>query len=202
MYKLFQKSTNAAISIEMALVTAVVFPAIYMLILLFGMGFVFSGRVVETTRNLADFVAKYDNWALDATGVNSLPLQVAAYNNIIEYKFTYSASPAFDVAPYNKAHFNHKIIAAYISSNTMNICATMTYTDPLASGTLPSTAPQLDAVNLTGDGPVWVVQTAYTYRKVNFTHLAVRRPTTVNMMLSKAGVSYVCSPTMAALSYP
>ncbi len=199
--KQFIKSNKGSIATETAIVLMVVFPTIYFIITVFSASYIYTAKLIDTTKNIADYIAKSDGWILDeTTGLQDsrLPYAVNRYGQMLSLTTTNSTT----VPVYNKGNFNYRIYASYISSGNMNICATLKSTASPSTGIFPNTAPTLDSQTLSLDGPVWIVQSAFTVRGVNYTHMTVRRPTSLNLTLSKNGTSYICSPTMAPIAYP
>jgi hypothetical protein len=144
---------------------------------------------------LADYIAKFDGWYFDNTSgfqEQRLPYAVANYEFMLGLNKTV----------YNNGAFNVKVYAAYISSGVMNICATLTNTASPSTGIFPSTLPKLDSKALSADGPVWIVQAAYTIRGISYTHMTVRKPLGLYLTFSQNGNTYTCTPTMTPITYP
>lgn len=206
MYHQFIKSKKGAVAIETAFMFLILAPFIYFIALYGALGFVYNGKIVETTRQLADYVNKWDNWNFDRTNANkdlNLPDAIDAYRNLLNY-----ASPYYSKTKqpgYNKGSIDHKIYAAYIISGTtptVTLCATLTSVASPSTGTFPTGAPTLDPQTLSVSGPVWIVQSASRFRGINFTHTAVRRPLGLLLTVAQGGKSYTCLPSMSPITFP
>ena len=200
MFNLFIKSVQASISVNFALAVAVAYPAIYFMILIFGSGYIYSGFVQERTKNLADYIAVSDGWEVIKNNTDSIEYMIDRYNILTGimpvqpiYKNTLGT---FSIA------INFRVYAIYIKNNAYNICAKITYPVANSTGTFPVANPSLDSAMLGVDGPAWIVQGAYTFRRIKLTHTVVRRVTGLTMNLSNNAVPYSCTPTTTAVIYP
>ena len=207
MYHQFIKSRKGTVTIETSFIFLLLASFFYFIAVYGTLGYVYNGKLVETTRQLADYINKWDNWNIDRTNVNkdlNLPDAIDSYRKLLNYTSPYY-TPSTKQPGYNRGSINHRVYAGYITSGTpptLYICATLTSVANPSSGTLPSTVPTLDSQTLTVSGPVWIVQSVARFRGINFTHTAVRRPLGFSLALVQNGNTYTCSPTMIPITYP
>ena len=82
MKKYFFISNKGSVSIEAAFMTFVFYPILYFMVVIFGTSFVYSGKVIDVTKDLADYISKWDNWIIDDTtssNDNRLPYTLNRY---------------------------------------------------------------------------------------------------------------------------
>jgi hypothetical protein len=195
MKKYFLKSNKGSVSLETALMMVIVFPSIYFMITLFGTAYIYTGKAIETTKGLADFITRWDRWYIanlkeDESG---LPYAVRRYTESLGI----TDSSSILVPVYNSNSFGYNITAAYISGGSYHICASLSN---LTGGTYSD--PVLDAQTLSVEGPVWIVKSIFTVRGLQYSHTTVRRALGLTMTLIQSGQSYICSPTMTPITYP
>ena len=131
----FLKSIKGSVGLETAIMLLVAFPAIYFMITFFGFAYIYTGKIIETTRSLTDYIAKSDGWFLDeTTGLldSRLPYAVSRYGQMLGV--TTSTVPETPI--YNRAKYDYKIYAAYITSGNLYICATITSNSTPSTGIL------------------------------------------------------------------
>ena len=107
--KQFIKSNKGSVATETAIVLIVVFPTIYFLITFFSASYIYTAKLIETTKNIADYIAKSDGWILDeTTGLQDsrLPYAVNRYGQMLSLTTTNSTT----VPVYNKGNFNKGLI--------------------------------------------------------------------------------------------
>lgn len=201
MYKFYLNCRKAAISIETALMLWIAFGSLYLLASYFGHAYIYAGRAIETSRSLADYIAKWNDWNLDNNIYDklNLPTAITRHGNLLGITSDVDLNSPW----YNRGDFMYKVYSAYISSNNMNICSTTTVTNNrLTTGTYPVSDPVLDSQTLSVDGPIWIVLVVFKVQGKDYSHRAVRRPTGLDITLTKSGVSYTCTPSMAQIDYP
>ena len=84
--KQFVKSNKGSVATETAIVLMVVFPTIYFIITVFSASYIYTAKLIETTKNIADYIATSDGWILDeTTGLQDsrLPYAVNQYGQML-----------------------------------------------------------------------------------------------------------------------
>ncbi len=201
MKKYFLISNKGSVSIEAAFMTFVFYPILYFMVVIFGTSFVYSGKVIDVTKGLADYISRWDNWIIDDTtssNDNRLPYTLNRYfETIAIVEANNSISNNNPIYNYSTVYYN--IYAAYISNGSYHVCASITKLN--ATVLTKSVLPVLDVQTLDLEGPVWIVQTKFKVRGIDQVHTTVRRPLGLTMTLSQNGTSYICSPNMPEISY-
>jgi hypothetical protein len=200
MKKYFLKSNKGSVSLETALMMVIVFPSIYFMITFFGTAYIYTGKAIETTKGLADFITRWDSWSIEniSGGDSGLPNAVIRYTESLGI----TDNSSILVPVYNANSFGYYITAAYISGGSYHICANLTnmvISGPGGAGIFP--APVLDAQTLSVEGPVWIVKSIFTVRGLQYSHTTVRRALGLSMTLIQSGTTYICSPTMTPITY-
>ena len=191
----FLKSNKGSVSLETALMLVIVFPALYFIMTFFGTAYIYTGKAIETTKGLADYIARWDKWNITNSTINDdniLPFAVSRYTQSLGI----TESSSILVPVYNANSFGYYINAAYISDGSYHICASLTNT---VGGAPPLV---LDTQTLSVDGPVWIVTTIFKVRGLQYSHTTVRRAYDLTMTLRQNTASSVCSPTMSPYTYP
>ena len=174
MAKNFLKSNKGSVSLETAFMVVVLFPALYFMVTIFGMAYVYTGKAIETTNSVANVINNWDKWRFDKKIATNSFFIGALLDNI------------------NSATGPSLIYAGFISGKTLTQCAIF---KSLSSDTnLFKSDPALDVPTLSVDGPVWIVQSSIIIRKQTFTHTTVRRPSLQEInFLDNKGNSFKCS---------
>ena len=66
----FLKSNKGSVSLETALMLVIVFPALYFIMTFFGTAYIYTGKAIETTKGLADYIARWDKWNITNSTIN------------------------------------------------------------------------------------------------------------------------------------
>ena len=190
MEKNFLKSNKGSVSLETAFMVVVLFPALYFMVTIFGMAYVYTGKAIETTNSVANVINNWDKWRFDKKIATNSFFIGALLDNINS-----ATGPSLidsKVPVYNNGNFKYRIYAGFISGKTLTQCAIF---KSLSSDTnLFKSDPALDVPTLSVDGPVWIVQSSIIIRKQTFTHTTVRRPSLQEInFLDNKGNSFKCS---------
>ena len=65
MYHQFIKSRKGTVTIETAFMFLLLASFFYFIAVYGILGYVYNGKLVETTREIADYINKWDNWNID-----------------------------------------------------------------------------------------------------------------------------------------